>query len=212
MSYQLLGFDLDGVIIDSLACMRRSWDDARQKLSIKASFEDYSGFIGMPFPAIVSELEIPESKASVLQQLYFQNTKKYESLVKPFGEVVNTIIDYSSPTMGSPVCIITSKPRSRAVPLLKKIGLGYVTLICPEDTGRGKPFPDPLLKANHIFGVRPDASLYIGDMHSDWLAASRAGWNYAHATWGYGNNNLFDESQKVHILDTPLELKKIILS
>ena len=61
-------------------------------------------------------------------------------------------------------------------------------MICPEDVSRGKPNPDPLLKVNKVFDLRPNqiSSLYVGDMFSDYQASISANWHFVHAAWGYG--------------------------
>ena len=72
------------------------------------------------------------------------------------------------------------KAKERAVQIVNYYNICPDFLITPDDCSRGKPLPDPLLMANSRFSVRPDQSLYMGDMASDFEAAFSAGWHFVH--------------------------------
>ena len=59
----------------------------------------------------------------------------------------------------------------------------------PDDVhdGRGKPNPDPLLKACVEVGAAPSSTWFVGDMEADRLCAGQAGAVFVHAAWGYGS-------------------------
>jgi len=106
--------------------------------------------------------------------------------------------------------LITSKTRSRTNELVKYLQLKFDYIVCPENTFRGKPHPDPLLLVNKLSKISPTSSIYIGDMESDYQAAYRAGWNYAHVNWGYGPpiRNL---SKVCQSFDSPSDLLSYIV-
>ena len=47
--YDLVIFDLDGVLINSKKNMRAAWDVVRQKYAIEKTFKEYSKFVGYTF-------------------------------------------------------------------------------------------------------------------------------------------------------------------
>ena len=81
--------------------------------------------------------------------------------------------------------------------------------MCPEDTIRGKPHPDPLLLANKLLRIAPSNSVYLGDMESDLVAAVSAGWKFMHAGWGYGEISEKRYSQ-IETLTYPHQALKLI--
>ena len=54
----------------------------------------------------------------------------------------------------------------------------------------GKPAPGQLLESMAHLNVDPKDSLFVGDAEVDAMAALRAGVNYCHANWGYGETKL----------------------
>jgi phosphoglycolate phosphatase-like HAD superfamily hydrolase len=82
--------------------------------------------------------------------------------------------------------VVTSKPLHRAVPLLGRLGTPFAVVRALGD-GRGKPAPDPLLRAVLELGVDPAQAVYVGDMAVDQEAAERAGMHFVLADWGYGD-------------------------
>ena len=60
----------------------------------------------------------------------------------------------------------------------------------PNSCFRGKPAPDHLLSAIAELNIDPKDALYVGDAEVDAMAALRAGVDYCHANWGYGNTKL----------------------
>jgi HAD superfamily hydrolase (TIGR01509 family) len=91
---------------------------------------------------------------------------------------------------GVKLSVVTSKSPVRTSAILSNLfsDIVFDAVITPEQVseGRGKPSPDPLLLACIKVGVEPSASVYIGDMEVDRLAAKAAGMNFIHANWGYG--------------------------
>ena len=54
----VVGFDFDGVIINSLPSMRKSWSDLSNKLNIKNYYSEYIKHIGLKFFDILDNLNI----------------------------------------------------------------------------------------------------------------------------------------------------------
>ena len=55
---KLIVFDLDGVLINSLGNMKKSWDEAIKNLPIDIDFKKYQKHIGKPFMDILISLKI----------------------------------------------------------------------------------------------------------------------------------------------------------
>ncbi len=182
----LVGFDLDGVIIDSEYVMNIAWKDVCKSLDLKIPFIQYRKHIGKPFTVILLELGL-YSKRNEISSIYFKSCKANENLIKKYEEVTNLIDMLKMQNIGT--SIVTSKPRERTIDLLKRLNIEVDIVICPEDCSRGKPFGDPLIIVQKFFSLRPDQCIYIGDMSSDYKAAMNAGWDFIFAQWGYGNIN-----------------------
>ena len=71
--------------------------------------------------------------------------------------------------------------------MLSRVPIAFATVHTPDGRYRSKPAPDHLLAAMAEARTDPADTIYIGDTLVDHLAAIRAGVDYAHATWGYGD-------------------------
>jgi phosphoglycolate phosphatase-like HAD superfamily hydrolase len=83
--------------------------------------------------------------------------------------------------------VVTSKDPLRTSAILAMLPIEFVCVETPNAVLRGKPAPDHLLMAIARTNVDPAETVYIGDMDVDHQAAMRAGVDYMHAAWGYGN-------------------------
>ena len=203
----ILAFDFDGVLINSLPCMELSWRNTCADLGIEIPFARFKDHIGLPFMQILANLSIFESKHD-FYSLYFKYSTQYSSLVQLYPGVYDALKSLKSYT-NCHVAIVTSKPRDRSLDLISKFQLPVDILLCPEDTPRGKPHPDPL---NHLTNLwpTPSTSLYFfGDMATDYLCSCNALWNFIYCEWGYGRLDI-DLDYPYQTLYNPLELSHFL--
>ncbi|HVJ46399.1 MAG TPA: HAD-IA family hydrolase [Luteolibacter sp.] len=180
---KLILFDLDGVLLDSRTNMEHAWAAVRKKTGITVPFENYFALIGRPFRDILDRIGLKENQAAIEQaymaaSLYFlSNASFYEGTKEALQELA---------AGGRKLGIVTSKDAVRTKAVIEQLGVEFSTIQCPTKPFRGKPAPDHLLLAMAESGEDPADTVYIGDMDTDYRAAVRAGIDYIHASWGYG--------------------------
>ena len=64
---KLFVFDLDGVLIDSLANMEAAWSAVKVKHEVKNPFSDYKEQIGKPFPEIMRVLGLEKQHLEIYE-------------------------------------------------------------------------------------------------------------------------------------------------
>ena len=71
---------------------------------------------------------------------------------------------------------MTNTGRALTESALDSIGRGHFTVsVCADEVPRGKPDPDPYLRAAELLGVAPRRCLAVEDSPNGALAAERAG-------------------------------------
>ncbi|MFT4176372.1 MAG: HAD family hydrolase [Luteolibacter sp.] len=180
---KLILFDLDGVLLDSQANMEHAWAAVRKKTGITVPFEDYFALIGRPFRDILDRLGLGENQAAI-EQAYMASSLYFLSNA-PFYEGTKETLQALAAS-GKKLGIVTSKDEVRTKAVLDQLGVKFSTIQCPKNPFRGKPAPDHLLIAMAESGEDPADTVYVGDMDTDYHAAVRAGIDYVHASWGYG--------------------------
>ena len=185
--YKLILFDLDGVLIDSKRNMELSWSAVQATFELNVPFEKYFELIGRPFNDIMTELGLND-QADKIKSVYNVASSCRIDLIDTYNNCIEVVEKIKK--MGIRIGVVTSKDKIRTLEILKIFNLLFDVVECPDDKSRGKPSPDPLFRAMLKCQRDPSETVYIGDMDVDLGAAKRAGIDYIHADWGYGNCSL----------------------
>lgn len=179
---RLVLFDLDGVLLDSKPNMEFAWGEVRRGLGVTQDFWEYFRLIGRPFPDIMARLGLSE-KAAEIEAVYRAASAARSDLLR-FYEVEAALIRLRE--LGICLGIVTSKDAARTAAIVGGLPVDFVCVETPDGMVRGKPAPDHLLLGMARATTDPADTIYVGDMECDFEAARRAGIDYAHADWGYG--------------------------
>lgn len=181
---RLVLFDLDGVLLHSHDNMRKAWQVVLEKTGVNRPFEDYFSLIGRPFRDIMAILGVT-TDVERIEKIYMTASFDHLKQATFFPGVRETLAELDS--MGVKLGVVTSKDAPRTKAVLSQLDIDFKSIQSPNDRFRGKPAPDYILVAMAEAGEDPDDSIYVGDMETDWMAARRAGIDYVHAAWGYGD-------------------------
>ncbi len=204
---KIIGFDMDGVLIDSLPLMQLAWKKCCEIFQIEVKFSDYKLHIGRSFYEIMSILNLSEYLPEI-KNVYDFYCLNNSHLIKPYPGIKEFLCKIKNLDLCH-LAIITSKTKKRASKIVKEFDFKHDLLITPEDTSRSKPYPEPLLAVNEYFKIKPNnlSSIYVGDMQTDYEAALSANWSFLYADWGYGdikqenyNNNISAKITEVNYL------------
>ncbi|WP_162787196.1 HAD family hydrolase [Notoacmeibacter marinus] len=182
--FDLILFDLDGVILDSRTNMDRAWRAVQSEHGLATPFEEYFAEIGRPFADIMARLGLAD-RASAIETTFRRSSTETIGQTAFFDGMSDVLarISVSSVKVG----IVTSKDEIRAKLVLERLDCKLDIILTPRSDLRGKPAPDALLYAMALLHTDPAHTIFIGDMASDHEAAKRAGIAYGHVDWGYGD-------------------------
>ena len=108
--------------------------------------------------------------------------------------------------------IVTNKAERFALPLMRLLGYGTraACVIGGDTTGKLKPHPDPLYAAARAIKIDPSNCLYVGDDTRDVQAGRAAGMTTVAVRYGYLNGSDPAEWGANAIVDTPLEILRLV--
>jgi pyrophosphatase PpaX len=205
---QLLLWDLDGTLVDSIELIVRSYQHALSAVGIEVTREDILPAIGTSLPEDL-ERRAPGHGLSLLETYRAFNRDHHAAMVTLYPGVASALDAVAA--LGVAQGLVTSKSRAQAALAFEQFGLDrhMQVIVTHEDTVRHKPDPAPLLEAAARVGAAAGACWYVGDSTHDMLAAKRAGvWAVA-AAWGcYPRSAL--ELLADAIIATPEELVPLI--
>ena len=163
-------FDLDGVLVDSAACVERVWHDwaLRHELDLKCIIALAHGrrtieTVQLVAPHLEAAAEVAALAAS-------------ESSTTDGVFEVPGARDLLASLPSAAWAVVTSGVRAVASLRIRHTGLPIPSImICADDIARGKPDPEGYLTAAERLGVPPTACVVIEDAPAGLAAAQAAG-------------------------------------
>jgi HAD superfamily hydrolase (TIGR01509 family) len=181
MSYDLIIFDNDGVLVDSEPISNTILSGYLTELGHPTSYEDslrdYMGAAVHRVHDLVFERtgrRLPEDFDHTLHSRVFA---AFERELQPVPGVVDVLAELRA--LGVPYCVASSGSHERIRVGHRSAGLAEwfreEIVFSAEDVGRGKPAPDLFLHAAAAMGVPPERCVVVEDSRLGVQAAQAAG-------------------------------------
>jgi len=182
-------FDLDGTLVDTapdmvavLQDLQRAYGQAPVAYELGRAHVSNGalGLLAIAFPGTVHELGSPLHVEYI--DRYAQRVCDASSLFPGLGELLDAL-----DAAGRPWGVVTNKPARLTDPLLEALSLRSrsACTVSGDTVARRKPDPEPLLHACKLGGMRPQATIYVGDALRDIQAGRSAGMATVAAAYGY---------------------------
>jgi phosphoglycolate phosphatase len=190
-----VAFDLDGTLIDTAPDLGdaanmmlvmlggRPLPQQRIPNLIGAGIDQFvANVLTEGFGGSTPEPTLQVSAATLFRSLYRQRLFERSRIFPGVRELLQTLAD-----AGTPLCCITNKETTFALPLLEAAELRsfFKLTLCADRAADRKPSPHLLLAACVQLGIEPQRLLYVGDSRSDAVAARAAGCRFVAVDYGY---------------------------
>lgn len=215
---QMLLFDLDGTLVDSVPDIAYSIDRMLEEMGRPPQGEDkVREWVGRGAERLVMCAlngsrdggEKPVLFAPAFErfsELYLENTSERSRLYPGVRET----LDYLAQA-AYPLGCITNKRGKFTEKLLASLGIidDFALVISGDTLAQKKPDPLPLVHAARQFGVASANGLMVGDSVNDVQAARAAGMPVICVTYGYNHGEDIAASNPDLLVDSLLELTRI---
>lgn len=211
--YQLVIFDLDGTLVDTVESMAAAGNRALEECGyMKRNVEEYKYFAGDGYFELVKralyaagDIEYTNyEKAVSLYQKYFKETCTYHITAY---EGITTML-YNIKKKGLKVAVLTNKPHDRAISVLDSIfGKEFFELIVGQQEGlRRKPNPEGAFLITKQLKVDPSECIYVGDTNVDMRTGKAAGMFTIGVLWGFRDRMELESYNPNAIICKPEEI------
>jgi mannitol-1-/sugar-/sorbitol-6-phosphatase len=167
---QAILFDLDGVLVDSTACIERHWRNWAEKnnLDLGAILRVSTGRRTEDTIRLVApHLEVEEEAARIAEQEAVDTDGVLE--IEGAARLLRML-------PAGAWAVVTSGPTKSSLARLARAGLPVPTVVVTaEDVKRGKPDPEPYLVAAVRLGVAPAECVVVEDAPAGIQSAHAAG-------------------------------------
>jgi len=190
-----VAFDLDGTLIDTAPDLGdaanmmlvmlggRLLPEQRIPYLIGAGIDQFvTNVLTESLGGITPDPKLQASAAALFRNLYGQRLFERSHLFSGVRDLLETLAD-----AGTPLCCVTNKESTFALPLLEAAGLRsfFKLTLCADRAEDRKPSPNLLLAACARLDIEPQRMLYVGDSRSDVIAARSAGCRFVAVDYGY---------------------------
>lgn len=202
--YDAVVFDLDGVLVDSIAVMERAFCLAFAECGGRGAppFTEFVRRSGGHLPAILAAMSLPAG----MVEPFVRESRRLISEIHPFTGIFSVLDELSR--RGVRLAVATGKTNSRASEVLRHTGLAayFSVVVGSDDVATPKPAPDMVLRALADLAVEPADALFVGDSVADLRCGAAAGTDVAAALWGHGDPDALRAERPDHVVDLPTGL------
>ncbi|WP_447928547.1 phosphoglycolate phosphatase [Vreelandella sp. EE27] len=208
---QLIAFDLDGTLIDSVPDLAVGVQKALEEVGVVAPDEGLvrdwvgNGALVLVERALTWALDEPP-ESTLLHTAFNAFMRHYGNA--PYART--TLYDGAFEALtalkeaGFVLVLITNKPESFIAPILSHFGLCEHFALCigGDTLAEKKPHPLPLLHAANTLGVKAGACVMVGDSKHDIEAGKAAGFTSVALPYGYNHGEPIEASRPDLCIDT----------
>lgn len=205
-------FDYDGVLMDSLGLVYKCYEEITKefdneilkKLSGKFDIADIDWRVTLKNAGITK----PEDVQRVVE-IFWKTWKENEHMLKPIAGIKPVLEELSKKYK---LGIASNNWEKSIKESLERFGiLHYFKSIAGGERNLFKPEPGLLIECMKELGVKPEESVYIGDMDGDIIAARSAGCKKAIAvTFGFHSHEKLLKQKPDIIVHKPEELLEAV--
>ena len=210
--YELLIFDWDGTLFDSIGWIVSSLQHAARESGFEVPSESAArSVIGLSLPQAMQTI-YPGSTEAMAQRLVHHyreiyNTRTADALGLFMG-VETMLLDFRR--LGYRLAVATGKARSGLDRVLREIGMNgfFHATRCADETA-SKPHPLMIYQLLEELAVTGDRALLIGDSLHDLRMAQNAGIDAVAVACGANTRHELMELRPLHCLETTTELAQL---
>ena len=215
MKYDLVIFDLDGTLLDTLDDLAAAANHAMSTHGFPThSTGEVRRFIGNGVARLIRRAA-PEGTPEAVCQQALADFKRYYAQnlsvhTRPFEGVIALL--EALRVAGVHAAVNSNKPDDAVQALCRAHLSGLIDMALGEraDTPK-KPAPDGANRIIGALGASRDRTLYVGDGDTDLLTARNAGIECAWVSWGYRRRGELGDLPVPHAFDSARALGDFIL-
>ena len=176
--YKAFLYDCDGTLADNMHSHKAAFVRVCDKYNIALDDTIIDELAGWPTPLIAEE--IAKRYNIVLDPLVFAEQKStlYKNEFVAQTQPIPFVVEHLKRAFGKvKIGVVSGGSRATVTKTLTVIGVDQYldVLVCAGETKRGKPYPDPFLRAAELLGVKPEECIVFEDGDPGVQAAQSAG-------------------------------------
>tara|TARA_R110002126_G_scaffold5063_5_gene26553 strand:+ start:372 stop:1031 length:660 start_codon:yes stop_codon:yes gene_type:complete len=207
LRYDLVVFDFDGTLADSLTWFRTALSDVIEKHGLNPICEERAEALrGMTPKAIMDELQIPAWKLPFIAADVRDRAARNVDQITLFDGIAGLLLELRA--AGATIAVVSSNGEEAIRQVMGPELVAHIShFACGAALfGKAAVFRKVIRKA----GSTPERTLCIGDEVRDIEAAREASCGCGAVTWGFATPTILAASGPDHLYETPCEIARCI--
>ncbi|WP_417492777.1 HAD hydrolase-like protein [Maricaulis sp.] len=208
LRYDLVVFDFDGTLADSLTWFRTALSDVIEKHGLTPICEERAEALrGMAPKAIMDELGIPTWKLPFIAADVRDRAAKNVDQITLFDGIAELLLELRA--AGATIAVVSSNGEEAIRQVMGPELVGHIShFACGAALfGKAAVFRKVVKKA----GSTPERTLCIGDEVRDIEAAHEAGCACGAVGWGFATPAILDASGPDHLYAEPQDIARCVM-
>ena len=210
--YEVIVFDLDGTLLDTLADLHASVNAALAKFSFPSRTKDeVRSFVGNGISMLMQRAI--GKKTPLFEEVLAEFKTHYGAHcmdeTRPYAGILEVLKALKA--RGVKTAVVSNKADFAVKKLAEKYFDGLLLEAVGEDEEHGirkKPAPDSLFSVLEKLGASKAKTVYVGDSEVDIQTAQNAGVDCISVTWGFKDREFLIENGATLLIDTPEQILK----
>ncbi len=216
MKYQLVIFDLDGTILNTLEDLKNAANYALSQNSFpERTTDEIRRFVGNGIRKLIERAVPTGTDEEAIVKVHEKFTEFYKAHcsdnTKPYEGIEDMLEALRK--AGCLTAVVSNKADYAVQELCREYFPGLFDCVAGERQGiRKKPAPDTVNAILAKLDISPDKAVYIGDSDVDVMTAANAHMDIIAVDWGFRDRQCLTASGAKVIVSTPKEALEIILN
>ena len=209
MRYQLIAFDLDGTLLNTLDDLTGAANAAMQAFDLPTrTREEVRSFIGDGIEMLMRRCAFPQPyRVEMLDAFKAHYVAHCQDKTAPYEGIFPLLSALKE--KGIKRAVLSNKADFATKKLVKAYFGDYISLAVGENEAAGvrrKPAPDALFAVMKEMGVTPEETLYVGDSEVDIQTAKAAGVDCVSVLWGFKDEEFLKKHGATTLISSPMQL------
>ena len=215
MKYDLVIFDMDGTILNTLEDLTDTMNYCLEKYNMpQKSLVEIRSYVGNGIQKLIERAVPSETDSKLIDAVCKTFNVYYKGhcaiKTRPYDGICEVISALKS--NGIKTAVVSNKPDYAVKSLCEDYFSGLFDYAVGDKTGmRRKPYPDGVNKVMNHFGISPDKTVYIGDSDVDYRTAQNAGIDVIMVGWGFKDEDFLYSIGAKQVIHEPEQLPPLII-
>lgn len=181
-NFEALLFDLDGTLVDTMQLHGRAYADVFAARGFHLGIPDYLAHVGPPaaiaLPLFMAAAGMREITEELTREIHREKKIRFKEVVSAGAVPTLAAAQLLTRFKGvKPMAIVSSGNRDGVEAIIAALGWTkcFDAVVTGDDVTRGKPDPEPFLRAAALLGVMPALCLALEDTEAGLTSARSAG-------------------------------------